>query len=64
MTEIKEQLKELRISAGLSKAELADRLSSGYDVQFVNSIEYGRRNAGIKVIQAWARACNGKVVIE
>lgn len=50
-----EELAQLRLRAGLSARELADRL--GVDESAVTRGEGGRRRVGVPELQRWALAC-------
>lgn len=57
-----ETLRQWRTSAGLTQAELADRL--GVDQSFVSSYETGRRRPGVDLLFRWAEGAGGQVAIE
>jgi ribosome-binding protein aMBF1 (putative translation factor) len=48
-------IKEARLTYGISKAELADRIKC--DSSFISHLEAGRRNPSIETVDAIARAC-------
>ncbi|AQR63457.1 transcriptional regulator [Brevundimonas sp. LM2] len=50
------RLRALRLEAGLSQEDLADR--SGLHRNYIGGIERGERNVGIKAILAICRALN------
>jgi transcriptional regulator with XRE-family HTH domain len=53
-----QQLKALRLSAGLTQEQLSKLLGNGsYSKQTVSAIEHGSREAGLKLINDWAKAC-------
>lgn len=58
-------LKALRLSAGLTQVQLAEKLGNGgYTSAVVRAIESGRRNIGLNLIADWANACGYNVSIE
>lgn len=57
-------LKALRLSAGLTQAEIAERLGKGgYTQTVVSKIETNERNVGISLLTQWAAACGYDVQI-
>jgi len=54
---IHKDLRDLRIDAGLSQAELAERLGSKYSEKVVSEIESGTRPVSIRVLDRWADIC-------
>lgn len=51
-------LKALRISAGLTQSQLAERLGKGgYNKFIVSAVEHGKRNIGLNLLADWANAC-------
>lgn len=61
---IHEKLKALRIDAGLTQTELAERLGSGYSKQVVSAIENGNRPVGIRILTRWAEVCGYTATID
>lgn len=59
---INEQLKALRIEAGLTQEQLGKVLGK-YTRQNVSNIESGKTSAGLKIIENWAKACGKKAEI-
>lgn len=53
---IAQNLVRLRLEAGLSQGELADRLWAGVDQSFISAIERMRINATLEVLSQIARA--------
>jgi transcriptional regulator with XRE-family HTH domain len=52
------KLKKLRLAAGFTQEQLADKLGNGgYDKSVVAAIENNRRSVGIKLLSTWAEAC-------
>jgi transcriptional regulator with XRE-family HTH domain len=50
-----EELNTLREEAGISQAELADRMQTGQDI--VSRCESGRRRVDVFELALWAHAC-------
>jgi transcriptional regulator with XRE-family HTH domain len=58
-------LKALRISAGLTQTQLAERLGNGgYSKCIVSAIENGKRNVGLNLLNDWATACGYRVNVK
>lgn len=58
------QLKALRVSAGLTQSQLAEKLGNGgYTKQVVSAVENGGRNIGINLLADWADACGYDVAV-
>jgi len=57
-------LKALRVSAGLTQTQLAERLGNGgYSKCIVSAIENGKRNVGLNLLNDWATACGYRVKV-
>ena len=57
-------LKALRVSAGLTQTQLAERLGNGgYSKCIVSAIENGKRNVGLNLLRDWAAACGYEVEV-
>lgn len=58
------QLKALRISAGLTQSQLAEKLGNGGYTKFVvSAVEHGKRNIGLNLLADWANACGYHIAI-
>lgn len=58
-------LKALRLSAGLTQKQLAEKLGKGgYTDGVIRAIESGRRNIGLNLLPDWADACGYDISIE
>lgn len=57
----KEQLKEMRVSAGMTQQDLATKMKSTQQV--VGNYETGVRSAGFNILKKWATACGFTVEI-
>lgn len=58
-------LKALRISAGLTQTQLAERLGNGgYSKCIVSAIENGKRNVGLNLLNDWATACGYRINVQ
>ena len=60
-----ERLKQLRLSANLSQAELAEKIGKGgYNEKIIEAIETGNRNIGLNILEDWAKGCGYELSIE
>lgn len=59
---LRDQLRESRVAAGLTQKDLADAL--GISIPYVSQIELGRRDPIVSIVERWAAACGGRVVIK
>jgi len=58
-------LKSLRVSAGLTQTQLAERLGNGgYSKCIVSAIENGKRNVGLNLLRDWATACGYRIEVK
>lgn len=58
-------LKALRVSAGLTQTQLAERLGNGgYSKCIVSAIENGKRNVGLNLLNDWAAACGYRINVQ
>jgi len=57
------RLREIRLAAGLTQAQLAEKL--GYKQQSnISHIESGLRTTTLTILAAWVEACDATLVIE
>lgn len=56
-----QQLRQLRLSAGLSQSELAEKIQAGRST--ISDVERDSRPTTTDVIERWVEACEGRLVI-
>lgn len=59
--QLRAQLKQLRLDAGLSQRQLGDLV--GLANSTVSMIENGSRDTGASTVEAWAAHCGGSVMV-
>lgn len=57
------KLKDIRLSANLSKGDIASALGGGYSSSAVTDYEGNKRPIGLNLLVKWAKACKKNLVI-